>query len=325
MTEQQFNEPPLSFLNEGFAMDHDSNTIWTWHVDFRDPKARTPIGPLVKYGEEQYAVERCGTIQLTRPPYFRREGETLILDTGEGFVTRRTVVRQEAPSAVKDAWTRSLGDAIDEAAESLGMTVLSKEITNTKATITDTDEDNFTWGNDYWLYCTAMRPTSDADRKMLLDSLDPKYLHESHIPSARTFAQMLGRAYVEAYGPPEDEMKPMNHSLDDGTEGTTYHRNALVAHGPVVYVDDPYEVCTEALRSRYSMTRTLLPIFTKGVKHSPQREYRFVILDKRESGTISKIMPATPELLAAYGRPGDSKGPMHVPDFHPANQHAAES
>ncbi len=319
MTEQQFNDLPPSFLNEGFGMDHDSNIIWTWHVDFRGPNARTPIGPLIKYGEKKYAIEHSGTIQLTRPVYFRREGEILILDTGEGFVERKTVVRRETATAVKDAWTRSLADAIDEAAESLGMTVMSKEITNTKATVTDTDEDKLTWGNDYWLYCTAMRPTSDAERKVLLDSLDPKYHQESHIPSARTFAQMLGRADVEAYGPPDDEMKPMNHSLDDGTEGTTYHRNAVVFHGPVVYVDDPYEVCTQALRSRYSATRMLLPIFTKGVERSGQREYRFVILDKREPDACSKIMPATSDLLAAYGQLGDSRGPMHVPDFHPAN------
>ena len=293
MTEQQFNDSPPSFLNEGFAMDHDSNLICTWHVDFRAPTARTPIGPLVKYGEDQYAIERCGTIQLARPAYFRREGETLVLDTGEGFVEREIGVRLEPSTGVNHA----ISDAINEALGPSTMTV--------------------TWGSDYWLYCTAMRPTSDAERKVLLDSLDPKYLHESHIPSARTFAQMLGRAYVEAYGPPDDDMKPMKHGLDDSAQGTTFHRNAVVVHGPVVYVDDPYEVCTEALRSRYSMTRMLAPIFTKGVKHSPQREYRFVILDKREPGAISKIMTATPELLAAYGQPGDSRGPMHVPNFHP--------
>ena len=122
-------------------MDHYSNLIWTWHVDFRGPKARTPIGPLVKYSKEEYAIEHSGTIQLTRPVYFREEGETLIFDTGEGFVERRSVVRREAPAAVRDSWTRSLADAIDKAAESLGMAVTSKEITNTKATITDTDED----------------------------------------------------------------------------------------------------------------------------------------------------------------------------------------
>ena len=294
MTKQKYNDSPTLFLNEGLCMDHDGNLIWTWHVDFRVPKVRTPIGPLVKYGEEEYAIEHSGTVQLARPAFFRKEGETLILDTGEGFVEREIGVQLETYSAVN----RALSDAIDEALGPSTMTV--------------------TWGSDYWLYCTAMRPMSNAECKVLLESLDPKYRHESHIPSARTFALMLGRAYVEAYGPPDDDMKPMSHSLDNGTEGTTFHRTALVVHGPVIYVDNPYDVCTGALRSRYSITRMLLPLFTKGVKHSGQREYRFVILDKREPSATSKIMPATPELLAAYGRPGDSRGPMHVPEFHPA-------
>lgn len=295
MTKQQFNDSPPSFLNEGFCMDHNGNLICTWHVDFRGHKERTPIGPVVKYGEEEYAIEHRRTIQLARPAYFRREGETLILDTGEGFVEREIGVQLETYSAVNQA----LSDAIDEALGTSRMTV--------------------TWGGDYWLYCTAMRPTSDAERKALLDSLDPKYHHESHIPSARTFAQMLGRAYVEAYGPPDDDMEPMTHSLDGGAKGTTFHLNAVVVHGPVVYVNNPYEVCTEALRSRYSVRRMLLPVFTKGLERRAQREYRFVILDKREPGASSKVMLATPELLAAYGQPGDSRGPMHVPDFHPAN------
>ena len=319
MTEHQFNDSPPYVLNEGNVMDHDSNIICTWHVDFRDAKVRTLIGPLVKFGKEKYAIEHCGTIQLTRPGYFRKEGETLILDPGEGFVEKRTVVQREAPGPLNDAWTRLLSEVIDEATESLGITVLSKEITLTDATITDTDEHKLTWGKDYWLYCTAMRPTSDAERKALLDSLDPKYRHESHIPSARTFAQMLGRAYVGIYGPTDDEMKPVIHSQDDVIVGTTYHRNTVVVHGPVVYVDDPYEVCTKALESRYSSTRVLLPMFTKGLERREQLEYRFVILDEREPDAISKIMPAPPELLAAYSQPEDSRGPMHVPDFHPAN------
>lgn len=207
----------------------------------------------------------------------------------EGRVGRRPVVL-----AVDNARNRALSDAIDKAMGS-------------------------TYYTNYWLYCTAIGPTSDPERKALVDSLDPKYRHESYIPSARTLVQMLGRAYVEAYGPPDDEMKPLNNSVDDGTRGTTNHRHALVVHGPVVYVDDPNDVCNAALGSRYSLTRTLLPIFTKGLERSGQREYRFVILDKRDPGACSKIMPATPELLAAYGHPGDSKGPMHVPEFHPKN------
>ena len=304
-------DPAPLFLNEGFSMDHVGNIIMTWHVDFRSPEERSPIGPLVKYGEARYAIDRSRTIQLTRPPYFRKEGETLIHDTGEGLVSRKTVVRRETP--VKGPRLR----ALKEAAETAGLA-----LTRITATETDTmtDTDTYTWGEDYWLYCTAMEPTSDAEHKALLASLDPDYRHGSYIPSARTFAQMLGRAYVEADGPPDDELKPMNHTLDDGTKGTTYHRQMLVVHGPVVYVDDPYAVATAALKSRYDMKKVLLPMLTKDMERIGQREYRFLIIDKRQPQATSKVIPATPELLAAVGQPGASRGPMHVQDFRLANQ-----
>ena len=292
-------------------MDHDGNMIMTWHVDFRSPEERTPIGPLVKYGEARYAIDRSRTIQLTRPLYFRKEGETLIQDKGEGLVNRKAVVRRE--TSVKRPRFRALKEAAEIAG--LGLTGITARETDTK-----TDTDTYTWGGDYWLYCTAMEPTSDAERKALLAALDPDYRHGSYIPSARTFAQMLGRAYVEADGPPDDEMRPMTHTLDDGTKGTTYHRQMLVVHGPVVYVDDPYAVATAALKSRYDTKKVLLPMLTKGLERIGQREYRFLIIDKRQPEATSKVIPATPELLATVGQPGASRGPMNVQDFLFVNQ-----
>ena len=304
-------------LNEGFILDHGGNMVVTFHVDFRIPKERSPIGALVKYGQANHAIEHSGTIQLTRPSYFRKEGETLIHDKGEGKVIKRTVARREAPSAVQDAWIQLIGDAVEKAAESLEMTVLSKNITIRDATITDTDEHTVEWGNkDFWLYCAAMEPTSDSQSRALLESLHPGYDHESIIPSARTFAQILGRAYVEQYGAPYDAEDPMVHEVGGIFVGNTYHRKLAVFHGPAVYVDDPYAVCTLAQAGQDSMVRTIMPIFVKHKDYSDQREYRFVILHKTEHEADSKIMPASPLLLAAVGRHGDSKGPMVIPDFH---------
>lgn len=90
----------------------------------------------------------------------------------------------------------------------------------------------------------------------------------------------------------------------------------MVVHGPVLYVDDPYAVCTSALADQNSMVRTMMPIFVKHKDHSDQREYSFVIVDKTEHETDWKIMPAPPLLLAAVGIHDDSKGPMVIPDFH---------
>ena len=310
------NLSPL-VLHEGFILDHDGNMVTTVHVDFRMPDERSPVGVLIKYGQTKYAVEERGTIQLARPPYFRKEGETLIYDEGEGRVVKQTVTRHEAPSAVQDAWIQSLGGILDEAAESVGLTVLSKEITMKNATTTDTDDITIEWGNrDFWLYCTAMEPTSDAQTRALVESLDPDYDHESYIPSARTFAQMLGRAYVEQYGAPYDAEDPMDHKVGGVFVGNTYHCKVGVFHGPVVYVDDPYAVCTSALAHQDSMVRTIMPIFVKHTDYSHQREYRFVIPDKAKHEADSKVMPAPPLLLAAVGKQGDDIGPMVIPDFH---------
>ena len=251
-------------LNEGFILDHDCNMVATVHVDFRLPDGRSPIGAVVKYGQAKYAIEHSGTIQLTRPPYFRKEGETLIFDKGEGKVIKQTVVRREAPAAVQDEWLQSLDDIVEKAAESLEITVLSKSITMKDATITDTDEYTIEWGNrDFWLYCTAMEPISDEQRRALVESLDPDYGHESYIPSARTFAQMLGRAYVEHYGAQYYADDPMEHTVGGVFVGNTYHGKIGVYHGPVVYVDDPYAVCTSAMAAQNSMVRTIMPMFVQ--------------------------------------------------------------
>ena len=321
MTEQDaVNDLTPLVLNEGFILDHDGNMVVTIHVDFRIPDERSPIGAVVKYGQAKYAIDHSGTIQLTRPPYFRKEGETLIYDQGEGRIIKQTVARSDAPAAIQDAWIQSMGDILDEVAESLGMTVLSKNITMKQATITDTDEYSVEWGNrDFWLYCTAMEPRSDAQSSVLSESLDPGYDHESYIPSAQTFAQMLGRAYVEQYGAPYDAEDPMEHTVGGVFVGKTFHCKILVVHGPVVYVDDPFDLCTSAFAGQNSMTRMMMPIFVKHRDYSDQREYRFVIIDKSEHESDSKIMPASPLLLAAVSRTGASKGPMATPDFHIPN------
>ena len=318
MTDQDaVNDLAQSVLHEGFNLDHAGNMVTTIHVDFRMPVERSPIGAVVKYGQAEYAIEHSRTIQLTRPPYFRKEGETLIYDKGEGLVYKKTVARREAPAAVQDEWIQTLGGILDEAAESVGLTVLSKNITMKDATITNTDEHTIEWGKrDFWLYCTAMEATSEAQSRALVESLDPDYQHESYIPSARTFAQMLGRAYVEQYGAPYDAEDPMEHRVGGVLVGNTYHCKLGVFHGPVVYVDDPYVACASAMAAQNSMVRTMMPIFVKHKDYSDQREYRFVIPDKTQHEADSKIMPAPPLLLAAVGRHGDSKGPMVIPDFH---------
>lgn len=294
-------------LQEGFILDHGGNQVLTWHLDFRVLDKRSPIGAVIKYGHEQFAIERRHTVKLAKPPHFRKEGETLINDQSEGFAIKETVVQREiSVSAVED---------VNRALELSGERGTSVSTALKDRTVTDTDRDWLEWGNDMWLFCTAMEPTSEDEEKALLESLDPGYDHASYIPSSRTFAQILGRAYVEQYGAPREPKKPMEHTVSGVFAGKTYHRQIVVVHGPVVYVDDPYATCASAVAGQDPLIRTLLPIFIKRKDYSGQREYRFVIPDKRQHEADCKIMLATPELLTAIGRRGNGKGPMSVPDF----------
>ena len=319
MTEQDaVNDLEPLYLIEGFVLDHDANLISTIHVDLRSPDERTPIGAVVKYSEAQFAIERSRTVQVARPPFFRKKGETQIYDECENLVTKKTVVRREAPAELQEASIQALSKIVDEAAESVGLTMLSKDITMRDATITDTDEHTIEWGNDdFWIYCTAMEPTTDDEHQALLASLDSEYDPSgTYILSPRTFAQMLARAYAGHYSAIYDSEDPFEHTIGGRFVGNTYHRKIGVIHGPVLYVDDPYEVCASALNAQHPIVRTMLPIFVKHKDYAAQREYRFVIPDKRQPEVLSKVMPVPPELLTAVGRHGDSKVPMVIPDFH---------
>ena len=297
-------------------MDHNGVLIFTWYVDFRMPDDRSSIGAVIKYGHTEFAIERSHTVKLAKPPYYRKEGETLIYDKNEGLVTKETVVQREVPiSAVEHARTQSLDEDINRALELSGQGGLAINTTLKSHTVTDSDRESLTWGNDMWLFCTAMEPTSEDENKGLLASLDPDYDHESYIPSPRTFAQMLARAYVEQYGAPHEAKEPFEHTINGVFAGKTYHRQMLVVHGPGVYVDDPYATCTSALVAQDSLIRTLLPIFVKRKDYTGQREYRFVIPDKTQHEADYRIMPVTPALVAAIGRRGVGKGPMSVPDL----------
>ena len=306
---------PLHF-QEGFNIDHDGNMIVTHHVDFRLPGERSPIGAVIKYGEKQWAIECSRTIQLARPRSFRRAGETLIYDENEAHVSKETAVQREVPvSDYEQARTQSLNDDINRALELSGHENFTFNITLTDKTVTNTNRDTLEWGNDFWIFCTAIEPTCEGETRALLESLDQGYDHESYIPSPRTFAQMLARAYVEEYGAPLDGDKPLEHTIDGVYVGSTYHRQMIVIHGPVVYVDDPYATCTSAMNSQNPLVRAMLPLFVKRKDYSGQREYRFVIADKTPNEVDSIIMPAPPLLVAAIGRPGDGKGAMLVPTF----------
>lgn len=288
--------------------------VFTFHVDFRPPGDRLPINTVVKFCEGEYAIEEGRTIKLARPEHFRHEGETLINDINEARATRAFVEGSGVESPVSREARRQLDEQIDKIAESLGWPT-SGSRSNQVGENSRTIEQSLDWGKELLLFCTAMEPVSATIRQKLVDSLDPKYDHESYIPSPRAFAQALGAAYAEHFGPAPGSSGKMTHTIDDLHFGKTSHGAVIVAHGPVLYVDDPYEVCETAMLSVRGTAGTLLPVFVKSTDYKAQQEYRFALFDSRRSDTEFDIVPASPSLVAAIDPKGRSKGPMAVPPY----------
>ena len=306
--------PTPLLLNEGFALLDNGDLLATWHIDFRPPTERLPVAGLVKCCEGKHAIELCKTVKLNRPAHFRKEGETLIEDMREGFAFQeKTRTRYIPVTEDERAMLRQLeGELVRVTKEASGYGDINVSIT-LERTETETDSDSLEWGKDFWMYSTALEPTSEGERLALAASMKPEYHHETHIPAPRTFAQMLGRAFIETYGPPLDTSEPMEHSIDNRFVGRTYHRLILVIHGPVVYVEEPETVCATALADENSLIRTLMPMFVKSQDRVGQREYRFVISDPRKYEDNFLIMSATPFLIAATAQEGNWGTPMVIP------------
>ena len=65
----------LHHLNEGNFVDEAGNLISVWYLDMRDPDKRVPIRTLVKAGRMEHAMDRLGTIRVSKPSHFRKHGE----------------------------------------------------------------------------------------------------------------------------------------------------------------------------------------------------------------------------------------------------------
>ena len=304
---------PLSVFNEGFWMNHHGDIAFTLHVDFRLLNDRLPIGAVVKLCEGKYAIEERKTIKLARPRHFRHEGETLIYDVNEARATRE-IAGGNGESPVSQEAARQLDEQIDRIAKSHGWPTSSSD-SSRGAADSRTTQHTLDWGKELLLFCTATEPSSATDRKKLVDSLDPNYDHESYIPSPRAFAQALAAVYVEHFGPVPKGNGKMTHAIDGLHFGETSHGSVLVAHGPVLYVDDPHSVCEAAILLVRGTAGMLLPVFVKSTEYKAQMEYRFALFDSRRSDTEFDIMPATPALIAAIDPESRSMGPMAVPPY----------
>ena len=124
------------------------------------------------------------------------------------------------------------------------------------------------------------------------------YDHISYIYRPREFARALGSMVAEQLGPQgrEEEMK---HTFDGELKLRMRQKTQLIVHGPVVYVENPFETISKASdKMEYMLLRT----FTKGMEYRDQREYRFVVWTEKEPEDATKDLNVSLAMLGAMER-----------------------
>ena len=263
---------------DGQLLTDAGHWISSWQVDFREPARRPSITTLIKACEQQYAIEHCGSIRLSKPEHFRQQGESLIYDPQEGRVSRITSKRVDDPDDLAEAELQN--DEVNRAIELAGGTARF----TTKSTTRTTSESIATDRNG-WIFCAAIPPTSQYQDQQFWQSMDPAYDHASSMLRPRAFALALASMLAEQCGPKAADTTVRSRLGD--LESSDRRKSQTIFHGPVIYVEDPYETISEARSELGSVERLLLPAFVKSSEYEHQREYRFVIwADKEPSAEV---------------------------------------
>lgn len=258
------------WLGEGAVLDDAGNLIGTVHIDLRDVSTNA-ISALVKGCRRQHALEDGDTVLLSKPARFREFGEALIQDEQEGLAKEESVtVLHETPAEM------ARQQAVADRNEALEVVNSSMRIARTETRERrKTHTKSFSYGNDWWVYCTSIQPDTDEEWEAWRSTLPKDYDHVSEIGQPAKFAQALARMVTDQWGALAGD-----GWLQDTTSGyerlRTSHRQQLVIHGPVVYRDSVYQTLARMDDERARMAAS---IFTKDREYSDQREYRFAVFN----------------------------------------------
>ena len=279
-------------ISEGSFLDDNDNLITSYFVDLRDPKDRLPITTLTKGCRKEHALESCKTIRISKPAKFRNIGESLISDPSEMNFSRieEDSVVVDDPNDLAEA--QLLNDEQNRAAGILqsGSSVTTK---STKRSRKSTHSLSF--GKNGWIFCTSIEPLDQEEQNRWWKALDDDYDHVSYIYRTREFVRSLGSMVTEQLGPQgrEHESESRFGNLD---KIRTHYRTQAIFHGPVIYVDDPYEVISNVFSKIELM---FLPVFIKGLEYQDQREYRFSIWTEEEPSDQCVDLNITPAMLGS--------------------------
>ncbi len=279
------------FSGDGFFLNDVGDLIQTTYIDLRDPAKRTPFKTLVKGCPRKHAIDlECTTIHLSKPSGYQTSGDGMIKDPGEGLAEHVVTERTDDPDDLRRAQT--INDETNKVFELSGFSM--KQQTQS---LTVRETQKLTYGNNWWVYSTAIAPTSEQEMEGLRNSLSSTYNHFTRIHRPITFAQSLGSMVAEQLGPQCKE-GTMTHKLDHVGEFQTRPKIQWIMHGPVWYVDDTYETIA-LIQSTMKGLEVPAQIFVKNKHYSDQREYRFAVLTENSETNESIVMSVSPAMRGA--------------------------
>lgn len=282
---------PLVY-HEGYILDDADNLIWTAYVDLREHADRSLVSTLVKGCRKRYAIEFYKKVRISKPEQFRRHGPGLIRDPSEAQGSHTLMFEETVEDPYQLPEVQLLSEAVAKASKNCRLPI---EITEQTARISRKTVDWLICGKNGWIFSTSIEPTNKKEWDKWKDSLPEEYDHISRIHRRREFARALGSMVVEELGPQGQEAKA-EHSFEGLSKFCTQHMSQLIIHGPVRYVEDPYELMSTAKSGWEEM---LLPLFVKGMDYQDQREYRFAICTEKEPSDETVDLNASLALLRA--------------------------
>ena len=284
----------LAVWVDGYHVDDAGNVIYILYVDLRPPTARVSTTALVKSSRREHGIDIGRTIRIATAEYYREHGEGTMRDTSEGKAshTSRQSSTVDDPADLAEARLddRELNRAMELAG---GTPKVTSNTTSVRRSRRATD--SITYGKNCWIFCTSIEPSTDAERDAWQKAMHPAYDYRSHIYRPRGFARALASMVAEQLGPQGQEAK-VTHKYDDVEQSATHHKSQLVLHGPVLYVDDPYEALSSASSDG---KRMMMSVFLKHRKFRAEREYRFAVWAEEAPAADPVNLDVSLEMLGA--------------------------
>ena len=130
-----------------------------------------------------------------------------------------------------------------------------------------------TFGKDWLIYCTSLWPET-GEEDTWRRTFPENYTSVARIHRPAQFAQALGLGVCEHIGA-TGKPGPVTGAFKGFKTFEVHRTPQIVAHGPVLYVDDPYRCIDEA---EAGWAKICSMIFVKSREYAAQKEYRFAML-----------------------------------------------